>query len=158
MPTSEQEELVLIAEDNPEDAMLMRKAIAKAGIRAQVRVLTDGEQVLLYLEGRGAYANHEANPMPSLVILDLKMPRKSGFEVLEWLQEHQEYSVVPTIVMSASGIENDVRKAYHLGANTFFVKPTTFDQLVATMKSVAEYWAKAKTSHGTSADGARNRL
>ena len=144
LPENENEELVLIAEDNPDEATLIRRAIDKAGITAPVRILTDGEQVLLYLEGRGAYADRRANPQPTLIILDLKMPRKSGFEVLEWLQEHREYSVVPTVVMSSSSIDKDVQKAYQLGANTYFIKPTTFEELVGTMKALSEYWTKAR--------------
>lgn len=79
-----------------------------------------------------------------MIILDLKMPRKSGFEVLEWLQENQEFTVVPIIVMSASGLDSDVEKAYRLGANTYFAKPGTYCDLVDTMKSLKDYWTKAK--------------
>lgn len=142
------EDLVLVAEDNPDDATLLRRAVEKAGIPGRVKIVADGEDVLLYLQGRGAYANHEAYPPPSLIILDLKMPRKGGFEVLEWLQAHPEYSVVPTVIMSSSNLEVDVRKAYELGVNTFFVKPGTFDDLVTTMKSLGDYWAKAKRVGG----------
>ena len=81
--------------------------------------------------------------MPSLMILDLKMPRKTGLEVLEWLNTNKQVAVVPTIVLSASNLENDVRSAYHLGANTYFVKPSTFDELVETMKAVDVYWKRA---------------
>jgi len=136
--------LVLVAEDNPDDATLLRKAVEKAGIPGAIRILTDGEQMLLYLQGRGAYANRTVNAQPSLIILDLKMPRKTGFEVLEWLQEHPEYSVVPTVVMSASVMEEDVRKAYRLGANTYFIKPGTYSELVDTMRALKDYWSKAK--------------
>ena len=76
-------DLVLIAEDNPDDALLLRRAIDKAGISARVKIVSDGEEMLLYLEGRGAYADRNTSPMPSLIILDLKMPRKSGLEVLQ---------------------------------------------------------------------------
>src|SRR4029079_4024814 len=98
---------------------------------------------LLYLQGQGVYANRASSPMPSLVILDLKMPRKGGLEVLEWMNENRALAIVPTIVLSASNLETDVRSAYHLGANTFFLKPSTFDELVETMKMVESYWKKA---------------
>jgi CheY-like chemotaxis protein len=136
-------DLVLVAEDNPDDALLLRRALEKAGIRSRVKIVSDGEELLLYLQGRGAYANRENSPMPSLIILDLKMPRKSGLEVLEWLNENRDLAIVPTIVLSASNLEEDVRSAYHLGANTYFVKPSTFDELVETMKMVETYWKKA---------------
>jgi len=136
-------DLVLVAEDNPDDALLLRRALDKAGIRSRIKIVNDGEELLLYLQGHGPYANREICPMPSLVILDLKMPRKGGLEVLEWLNENRDLSIVPTIVLSASNLEEDVRSAYHLGANTYFVKPSTFDELVETMKMVEMYWRKA---------------
>ena len=137
------DDLVLVAEDNPDDALLLRRALEKAGIRARLKIVADGEEMLLYLQGRGAYANRASNPMPSLIILDLKMPRKSGLEVLEWIGNNMHLSVVPTIVLSASNLEADVRAAYNLGANTYFVKPTTFEELVETMRMVEVYWHKA---------------
>jgi CheY-like chemotaxis protein len=136
-------ELVLVAEDNPDDALLLRRAIDKAGISARVKIVSDGEEMLLYLQGRGAYANRVANPLPTLMILDLKMPRKTGLEVLQWINENPEVAVVPTIVLSASNLEKDVRAAYNLGANTYFVKPTTFEELVETMRTVEKYWRQA---------------
>jgi len=136
-------DLVLVAEDNPDDALLLRRALEKAGIRSRIKIVNDGEELLLYLQGQGVYANRESSPMPSLVILDLKMPRKGGLEVLEWMNENRDLAIVPTIVLSASNLETDVRSAYHLGANTFFLKPSTFDELVETMKMVETYWRKA---------------
>ena len=136
-------DLVLVAEDNPDDAILLRRALDKAGIVARVKIVADGEEMLLYLQGRGAYANRTASPVPSLIILDLKMPRKSGLEVLQWINDNPDVAVVPTIVLSASNLEADVRAAYNLGANTYFVKPTTFEELVETMRMVERYWKKA---------------
>ena len=136
-------DLVLVAEDNPDDALLLRRALEKAGIRARVKVVGDGEELLLYLQGLGAYSNRALCPLPSLIILDLKMPRKTGLEVLEWLNTNRDIAIVPTIVLSASSLEHDVRSAYHFGANTYFVKPSTFDELVETMRTVELYWKKA---------------
>jgi CheY-like chemotaxis protein len=136
-------DLVLVAEDNPDDALLLRRALDKAGIRARVKIVADGEELLMYLQGHGSYTDRAEFPLPSLIILDLKMPRKSGLEVLHWLNENRGLSIVPTIVLSASSLEKDVRSAYHLGANTYFVKPTTFDELVETMRMVDGYWKKA---------------
>lgn len=136
-------DLVLIAEDNPDDALLLRRAIDKAGVTAHVKIVADGEEMLLYLQGRGAYANRNTCPPPSIIILDLKMPRRSGLEVLQWISENPEVAVVPTIVLSASNLEKDVRAAYDLGANTYFVKPSTFDELVETMRMLEKYWKKA---------------
>jgi CheY-like chemotaxis protein len=136
-------DLVLVAEDNADDALLLQRAIDKAGIIARVKIVCDGEELLQYLQGRGPYANRELSPLPSLVILDLKMPRKNGLEVLKWMSENPDLAVVPTIVLSASNLEDDVRAAYNLGANTYFVKPTTFADLVDTMRTVETYWNRA---------------
>jgi CheY-like chemotaxis protein len=136
-------DLVLVAEDNPDDALLLRRALERAGISARIKIVADGEEMLLYLEGRGAYANRSRSPLPSLIILDLKMPRKSGLEVLQWMSTNPHLAVVPTIVLSASNLERDIRAAYDFGANTYFVKPSTFDELVDTMKMLESYWNKA---------------
>jgi CheY-like chemotaxis protein len=141
--TLDKDDLVLVAEDNPDDALLLRRALAKAGISARLKIVSDGEEMLLYLQAMGAYADRQAYPMPSLIILDLKMPRKNGLEVLAWISENKQLAVVPTIVLSASNLENDVRNAYRLGANTYFVKPTTFEELVDTMRMVETYWNRA---------------
>ncbi|MGV3774780.1 MAG: response regulator [Verrucomicrobiales bacterium] len=136
--------IIIIAEDNSDYAFLLRKAIEKAGIPMGVKILTDGDQLLLYLQGLGAFADRVANPLPNFIILDLQMPRKSGFDVLEWIMCHQEHATVPTVVLSSSDLERDVRKAYQLGANTYFVKPNSFEDLVETMKTLQQYWSKAQ--------------
>ena len=84
------DDLVLVAEDNPDDATLLRRALIKAGIPARVKIVADGEEMLLYLQGLGAYSNRSANPLPTLIILDLKMPRKNGLEVLEWISVNSD--------------------------------------------------------------------
>lgn len=136
-------DLVLIAEDNPDDALLLQRAISKAGVPARIKIVPDGEEMLNYLQGLGSYSNRSTHPFPSIIILDLKMPRKSGLEVLKWISEKPDISVVPTIVLSASNLDRDVRAAYDLGANTYFVKPTTFEDLVDTMRMLENYWKKA---------------
>src|SRR4051812_24034468 len=114
--------LVLVAEDDPNDRLLLERALRKAAIEAPIRFVSDGEQVILYLQGAGAYANRQENPFPSIIMLDLKMPRKGGLEVLSWMEEHPELSVVPTIVLTSSNLETDIRQAYERGATTYFVK------------------------------------
>lgn len=136
-------DLVLVAEDNPDDALLLRRALEKAGVLARLRFVADGEDLLLYLQAKGAYADRKANPAPSAIILDLKMPRRTGLEVLAWIAENPEAAVVPTIVLSSSNLEKDVRTAYDLGANTYFVKPTTFEELVETVSTLKSYWKRA---------------
>jgi CheY-like chemotaxis protein len=146
-------DLVLVAEDNPDDALLLRRAIDRAGIRARIKIVSDGEEMLLYLQGLGAYTDRSSNPLPALMILDIKMPRKTGLEVLEWLEANPEFAVVPTVVLSASGVERDIRQAYNLGANTYFVKPSTFEELVETMRMIQKYWDKAQTIRPLTGEG-----
>jgi CheY-like chemotaxis protein len=146
-------DLVLVAEDNPDDALLLRRAIDRAGIRARIKIVRDGEEMLLYLQGLGAYADRSANPLPALMILDIKMPKKTGLEVLEWLAVNPQFSVVPTVVLSSSNVERDIRQAYNSGANTYFVKPSTFEELVETMRMIQQYWQKAQTLRPIARDG-----
>ncbi len=135
---------VLIAEDNPDDALLMRRGAGQAGISGEFHVVQDGDEAIEYLEGKGRYRDRTKFPAPNLIMLDLKMPRKSGLEVLDWLRRHPELRVVPTIILTASMIPEDVKKAYDLGANTYFVKPSNFADLVTMLKLVHDYWAHAQ--------------
>lgn len=131
----------LIAEDSESDFMLLERAFRKNDIQNPIIWVQDGDEAIEYLQGAGKYSDRMKYPFPDLVVLDLKMPRKSGLEVLQWVKEHPENRVIPTIVMSSSLLDSDVRKAYDLGANTYFVKPSDFNTLVAVVKGIHQYWA-----------------
>src|SRR5688572_11913541 len=135
--------VILIGEDNEDYAFLLKRALDKVEVISPIRILPDGNQILFYLQGLGAYANRQLNPLPALIILDLQMPRKSGFEVLEWLASNSPKNPVPTVVLTSSDLPADVKKAYHLGTNTYFVKPCNFQKLVELMKKVCDYWSWA---------------
>jgi len=137
-------ETILLAEDNPDDVFLMRRALCKANNSAHVHVVQNGAEAIDYLAGTGIYANRVQHPKPSILILDIKMPKTSGLEVLEWLRNHLDFQVIPTIVMSASEIADDVTASYRLGANTFFMKPSSFDELVRLLITFENYWKIAK--------------
>jgi CheY-like chemotaxis protein len=122
----------------------LERGAKQAGIAGEFHIVQDGEEAIEYLLGLGKYADRIKFPCPSLIILDLKMPRKTGLEVLQWLQMHSELQIVPTIVLTASMIPEDIKEAYHLGANTYFVKPSSFANLVAMLKVVHDYWAQAQ--------------
>lgn len=124
-------QLILMAEDDPNDVMLARRAVAKAGFTWKVHVCKDGEEVKAYLKGEGIYADRAAYPFPRMLVTDLKMPRCGGLELLEWLQGHPDCNVVPTVVLSASPQQQDVKRAYQLGAKCYLCKPTSFEKLVA---------------------------
>jgi CheY-like chemotaxis protein len=132
---------ILIAEDEESDFMLLQKAFRKNNIDDNLVWVRDGLDAIDYLQGSGAYSDRQQHPAPELVILDLKMPRMSGLEVLQWVKDHPEFKVIPTIVMSSSRLDDDVRQAYDLGANTYFIKPTDFATLVRLIQGVHQYWS-----------------
>lgn len=136
--------MILVAEDNPDDVLLLRHALKRAEITSPVHVCKDGEDAKEYLAGAGKYADREKYPFPGLLITDLKMPRCSGLELLEWISDHPTCSAMPVIVLSASALPPDVSRAYELGASTFFQKPASMDALVELLKSFQIYWKKAE--------------
>ncbi len=132
---------ILIVEDLENDAVLLQMALKRAGIKDHVKVVDDGEEAIAYLHAKGKYRDRAKFPFPDVLFTDLKMPRMSGFEVLEWLRSHRECSIIPIIVMSASRLEEDVRKAYELGANAYLAKPGRLEELQNIIKVAFEFWA-----------------
>ena len=131
---------ILIAEDDANDILLLRRALKKNNISNPVQVVQDGEEAIAYLSGQGKFGDRSVFPTPKLIIMDLKMPRKGGFEVLEWLKANPEFQVIPTLVLSSSKQDTDIQRAYAFGANTYMVKPSTFDELQEMMKAIYDYW------------------
>ena len=132
--------LILLAEDQPDDVFLMRLALQKAAILSPLFVARDGQEAIEYLSGEGAYANRLNYPLPHLLLLDLKMPRRSGFDVLEWLQAHPELKELPVIVLSSSNLEEDICKAKKLGAADFKVKPSDLGDLITLVREIHTRW------------------
>ena len=131
---------ILHVEDDPNDVLLVQRAFKKSNITAAVHAVTDGDQAVGYLSGKGDYADRTANPMPHLVLLDLKMPRKSGLEVLAWIRSQNELKLLVVVVFTSSRHDEDVNKDYELGANSYLVKPVGFDSLKEVIISVCHYW------------------
>jgi CheY-like chemotaxis protein len=134
-------ETVLLAEDNEDEILLMRRALTKIGYAGRFQIVTDGEEALDYLRADGKYADRTQYPVPSLFVTDLKMPRKNGFDVLRWLNAHPERAIIPIIVLSSSAQEEDIRLAYRLGANSYFVKPSDFTALQELIVEILHYWS-----------------
>ncbi len=130
----------LVADDSEMDVQLLQLAIKKAQIPNQVRVVKDGQEAIDYLSGNGRFADRKEFPFPGGLFLDLNMPRISGFEVLEWMKDHEDCKLIPVMVLSNSGLEEDVKRAYQLGANAYMVKPGKFDGLVAILRTSFEFW------------------
>ncbi len=131
---------ILVAEDDENDLLLLKRAFLKNGITNPTHLSPDGADACAYLKGEGVYSDREKYPFPSIIITDLKMPKFSGFEILEWLKNHPNCHVIPVIVLSASRQEEDVKKAYQLGANAFLNKPSTYPELEKLVRVVADFW------------------
>lgn len=131
---------VLLVEDDPDDVLLTQRAFRKLGVPTSMQVVGDGEQALAYLVGRGDYADRERFPLPDLMLLDLKLPRRSGFEVLEWLRAQPGLRRLPVVVLTGSRESVDVNRALDLGANSYLVKPVGFDDLLEVVRTLRLYW------------------
>src|SRR5207253_9751320 len=112
--------------------MLIRKAVQKALSGIPLAVVSNGQEAINYLEGVSVYADRAAYPFPDIVLLDLKMPLLNGFEVLRWVRQQPRLKRLPVIVLTGSVQDNDARRAYEMGANSYVIKPTDFNQLLET--------------------------
>jgi CheY-like chemotaxis protein len=136
--------LVLVAEDDPDDVLLLKQAFTRAAPELRLQTCPDGAEAISYLEGAGAYADRAKYPVPRAVLTDLKMPRCDGFELLEWIKNHPQFAVIPTIVFTSSTHDADVKRAFQLGANAYFQKPSSFEELVSVVKLNFEFWRRAR--------------
>jgi CheY-like chemotaxis protein len=131
--------MLLLVEDDRDDVLFFRRALAKRGRSVPLAVATDGEDAIDYLAGRGLYANRELHPPPTHVLLDLKMPKKSGLEVLEWLRGHPQLSRVPAAILSSSAQGNDINQARDMGIDRYWIKPVAFEELLRVIDQVLEW-------------------
>src|SRR5262245_1735495 len=121
-----EKDTILLAEDDDNHVALIRRAFQKAGLINPIQVVHDGEEAIAYLKGEGAFANRAEYPLPTLLLLDLKMPRKNGFEVLRWIRQQPTLAALRIVVLTSSQDIRDVNQAYQLGANSFLVKTMDF--------------------------------
>jgi CheY-like chemotaxis protein len=133
---------ILVVEDNPDDYYLLKRAFHKNEIRNPIHWVQDGLEAIKYLEGDERYSDRVENPFPKVLVVDLKMPRLGGLELLKWIKTHPELSLLPVLVMSSSNLSEDVGRAYALGANSFFMKPSTFHDLTKLTKTIHDYWVE----------------
>src|SRR5207248_2152193 len=125
---------------DPNDVLLVGLAFRKAGIGVNLQVVNDGEQAVQYLSGEGAYGDRHAFPIPGLVLLDVKLPRRSGLEVLSWVRGREELRRLPIVMLTSSNQSGDVNRAYDLTANSYVVKPSALEDLVESVKKIIGYW------------------
>jgi CheY-like chemotaxis protein len=131
---------VLLVEDDPDDVLLTQLAFEKARLANPLEVVRDGEEAILYLKGEGRYADRHRYPLPILMLLDLKMPRVDGFQVLEWLQKHPELGHLSVAMMTSSDHDPDITRAYELGADSYLSKPPDAEALLALVQRLHAWW------------------
>ncbi|MBW4577110.1 MAG: response regulator [Aphanothece sp. CMT-3BRIN-NPC111] len=134
------ENTILLVEDDPNDVLLIQRAFRKANVKHHLLVLEDGEAAVLYLSGKDRYQDRDRYPLPRLMLLDIRLPRKSGFEVLTWLRQQPGLKRLPVVVLASSTENGDIKQAYNLGANSYLVKPVAFDVLLEMVKTLNLYW------------------
>lgn len=164
-------DVILLAEDDELHVELTLRGFRKRGFLNPVQVVKDGEEAIAYLSGEGGFADREKFPLPALLLLDLKMPNKNGFEVLQWLRAQPKFQTLPVVVLTSSGEIKDMKRAYELGANSFLVKPVRTDDFFAVTETIKGWWlwmgadpgskgtplAKGSTIQQT-VDGSENRI
>ncbi|RMF86669.1 MAG: response regulator [Nitrospinota bacterium] len=129
-----------MAEDDPDDRMLIAEAWEESGLRHPLHIVEHGEAVMDYLYRRGPYAALREMPLPGLILLDLNMPRKDGWEVLKEMKADPRLRPIPVVVLTTSKEEEDIYRSYDLGVNSFIVKPVTFNALVQMIRGLGAYW------------------
>ena len=131
---------ILLVEDSGEDVLLLKRAFHQARITNPLNVVKDGEEAIRYLSGDGAYADRSRYSLPFLVLLDLRLPRLSGFEVLEWIRDQAQFAELTVLVLTASDYVRDASKARMLGANSYLVKPGSFEEIVELVRGIEGRW------------------
>jgi CheY-like chemotaxis protein len=132
---------ILLVEDDGNDVLLLEHAFRKANLSHPIFAVNDGEQAIDYLHGRNQYADRQKFPLPLLILLDLKLPRKGGLEVLTWLRaQDSTLNRLPVVVFTSSRQSKDINRAYDLGANSYLVKPADFEKLSEIVRLLDSYW------------------
>lgn len=139
---------ILLVEDNPDDAELTLLAFRKNRLEHQVTVVRDGEQALDYLFARGGFAGNEPRELPRLILLDLKLPKVDGLEVLKAVRDDPRTRRTPVVILTTSDHRTDVAKGYELGVNSYIKKPVDFDDFLSAIKALGHYWLSLNTPPG----------
>ena len=132
--------VILMADDDEDDRLLARDALAESRLHNDLRFVCDVVELMQYLRREGPFADHALSPRPGVILLDLNMPRKDGREALEEIKADPDLRRVPVVVMTTSQAEEDIARSYDLGASSFITKPVTFEGLVRVMRGLGTYW------------------
>ena len=133
---------VLLIEDEKADVFIMERAWHKAGFQTPLRILNDGQQAIDYLSGNGEFSDRAQNPMPCLLLLDIKLPHISGLEIVKWLRLYQPCCTLPAVFLTSSNSDMDIDRAYRLGGNAYLVKPPSPEKLLAMLHDLKNFWMK----------------
>jgi len=131
---------ILLVEDDANDVYFMKRAVQDAEIHDSLQIAPDGQEAVNYLGGLGQYADRQRFPIPCLVLLDLKLPRVMGFEVLKWIRQQPALKTIIVIVLTSSDLGPDIDLAYRLGANSYLVKPAAPHKLTEMLTRIKQYW------------------
>jgi len=140
MTTPYQPIVILLADDDAEDCKMTRDALTESRLLNDLRVVSNGEELLDYLHRRGPFAAADSSPRPGMIILDLNMPKLDGREALVRIKSDRDLRQIPIVVLTTSKAEEDVFRSYDLGASSYIAKPVTFGGLVDVVKSIGQYW------------------
>src|SRR5882724_10619772 len=132
---------VLLVEDDLNDIFLVKRAFKMAHLPEPLQVVTDGQEAINYLKGEGKYTDRQGYPLPKLIVMDIKMPRRTRFEVLEWVKgDRRPLRRIPIVIVSSSDNPADINRAYELGANAYMVKPVSFKAVEHLFNAITQYW------------------
>jgi len=131
---------ILVADDDPEDCMLLKEAFQESRLVNTLRFVSDGEELVDYLYRRGEYSDPASSPRPGLILLDLNMPRKDGREALREIKSDPDLRQIPVVILTTSKAEEDIYRSYDLGVNSYIAKPVTFESLVEVVRTLRKYW------------------
>jgi CheY-like chemotaxis protein len=147
MSTSATRNVILLVEDNEDDVFLMENALAMAEVKARLEVVRDGQEALHYLSGTAQFADRERFPFPSVILLDLKLPYRSGLDILAWMRQETNLPSAIVVVLTSSDEPADLKTAYGLGANTYLVKPPTVSMICDILTTFKLDWLRSNASH-----------
>ena len=154
MSTVNKPPTILYVDDDDNDVLLLMHALRCAKLTFDVQVVNDPENAGAYLNGEGKYSDRVVYPLPGLVLLDLKMPRMHGLEILAWIRNHPHFKELVVVVLTASNHAPQINRAYELGANSYLIKPVELGELVDIIRGMAEYWLRLPKQLGESAQRA----